>query len=84
MSHENANAAGQADSGAGATAFIQFVRACYNLAASAHEHNAALTNQECEMVITWIQTLPKNVLSPHAEEGQRVAAALGAIPPIID
>ena len=59
----------------------EFVRACNNLAGSAHANNGALTNEECEMVVACIQTLQKNVLPHQANDAQPLAAPLGAIPP---
>jgi hypothetical protein len=61
----------------------EFVRASNDLAGSAHENNGALTNEECEMVMTCIHTLQKNVLPHQADDAQPLAAPL-AIPPVID
>jgi len=60
----------------------EFVRACNDLAGSAHENNGALTNEECEMVVVCIHTLQTNVLPHQADDAQPLAAPLGA--PVID
>ena len=62
----------------------EFVRACNDLAGSAHENNGALTNEECEMVVSCIYTLQKHVLPHQADDAQPLAAPLGAIPPVLD
>jgi hypothetical protein len=62
----------------------EFVRACNDLAGSAHDNNGALTNEECEMVVACIQTLQETVLPHQADDAHLLAAPLGAIPPVID
>ena len=62
----------------------EFVRACNDLAGSAHENNGTLTNEECEMVVACIHTLQTNVLPHQVDDAQPLAAPVGAIPPVID
>jgi len=62
----------------------ELARACNELASSAHENNGTLTNEECERVVACIHTLQNNVLPHQADDGQPLAAPVGAIPPIID
>jgi len=62
----------------------ELARACDNLAESAHQNNGALTNEECDMVVAYIQTLQKNVLPHQADDAHLFAAPLGALQPVID
>ena len=62
----------------------EFVRACTDLAGSAHENNGALTNAECEMVVACIHTLQTNVLPHQADDAQTLAGPVAAITPVID
>lgn len=61
----------------------EFVRACNDLAGSAHENNGTLTNEECEIVSASIQALQKYV-SPQSIDNEALAASVGVMPPIID
>ena len=61
----------------------EFVRACDNLAGSAHQNNGVLTNEECDMVASCIRSLGKSVLPSHADDPPS-AAPVGALPLVID
>jgi hypothetical protein len=63
----------------------EFVRACDNLAGSAHQNNGALTNEECDLVAACIQSLGRHVLPSHADDPPLAApVGGGALPPGID
>jgi hypothetical protein len=49
----------------------EFVRACNDLAGSAHDNNGMLTNEECDIVVASIQALQK-FLSPQASDDKTV------------
>ena len=58
--------------------------ACEKLQRSVQENNGALTNEECEVVADHIQALEQSALPSPEDEGQPLAAPLGALPPTID